>query len=116
MEPLSFEKLWQLLAPEGEFCRRRNACEKRWESFSVQRQHAIYRILETKKRNGDYVSPNPYFALDDNDRPVFLSGSEQDRVHAAGIPLVMVHYHGRFLVCTRDTMNAYALDYIRDVI
>ena len=115
MEEVSFEALWQLLSPEGEFCRRRRVCLKRWESFSLQRQRMIYSILVTKKANGDYVSPNPYYAIDDNDKPVFLSGMEQDRLRAAGIALVMVKYHERYVVCTHETMSAYALEFIRNV-
>ena len=115
MEEVSFEALWQLLAPEGEFCRRRKVCLKRWESFSPQRQRMIYSILVTKKANGDYVSPNPYYAIDDNDKPVFLSGMEQDRLRATGIALVMVKYHERYVVCTHETMSAYALEFIRNV-
>ena len=115
MEEVSFDALWQLLAPEGEFCRRRKVCLKRWESFSPQRQRMIYSILVTKKANGDYVSPNPYYAIDDNDKPVFLSGIEQDRLRATGIALVMVKYHERYVVCTHVTMSAYALEFIRNV-
>lgn len=115
MDNVPFEQLWQLLAPEGEFCRRRKVCLKRWESFSPQRQRMIYSILVSKMTNGDYVSPNPYFAIDDNDKPVFLTGNEQDRLHQAGIPLVLVKYRERFLVCTLETMQAYQLVFVRNV-
>ena len=115
MENVSFENLWQLLSPVGEYCRRRKACEKRWNTFSPAKQQAIYRILQAKKTKGEYVSPNPYFAIDDNDCPLFLSGMEQERASAAGVPLVMVRYQGRFLVCTRETMAMYQLEFVRDV-
>lgn len=114
MKEVTFEALWQLLAPEGEYCRRRKVCEKRWNSYSAMRQQYLFRVLQTKKSNGEYVSVNPYYAIDDNDRPVFLSGEEQDRVRAAGIALVLVRYQGRYLVCTHETMRAYALEFIRN--
>ena len=114
MEEVSFEQLWQLLAPKGEYCRRRKVCEKRWSTYSAVRQQYLFRVLQTKKSNGAYVSPNPYYAIDDNDHPVFLSGLEQDRVRAAGIRLVLVKYLGHYVVCTRETMVAYALEYIRE--
>ena len=113
MSNVIFEDLWQLLAPEGEFCRRRKACEKLWQSFNMERQLLIYNRLQTKKSNGEYVSPNPYYAIDDNDRPAFLTGMEQDRAHAAGIALVLVRYGGRFLVCSEETSKAYGLTMVR---
>lgn len=114
MEEVTFEQLWQLLAPEGEFCRRRKVCEKRWSGYSAVRQQYLFQVLQSKKSNGEYVSPNPYFAIDDNDKPVFLSGTEQDRMHAAGIGLVLVKYLGRYVVCTREIMCAYELEYVRN--
>lgn len=75
----------------------------------------IYCILVTKLTNGDYVSPNPYFAIDDNDKPAFLTGNEQDRLRQAGVPLVLVKYRERFLVCTLETMKAYQLVFVRNV-
>jgi len=114
MEKVAFETLWQLLSPEGEYCRRRKVCEKRWSSYSAGRQQYLFKLLQSKKNNGEYVSPNPYFAIDDNDRPVFLSGEEQDRVRAAGIAMVLVKYLGRYLVCTHETMCVYGLEYVRN--
>lgn len=115
MENVPFEKLWQLLSPEGEYCRRRRVCEKLWNSFSAEKQQSIYQVLQAKSINGDYISVNPYYAIDDNNQPVFLSGEEQDRVRAEGIPLVLVKYHGRFLVCTQETRTAYGLEEVRKV-
>ena len=114
MEKVAFEALWQLLSPEGEYCRRRKVCEKRWSSYSAERQQYLFKLLQRKKSNGEYVSPNPYFAIDDNDRPVFLSGEEQDRVRGAGIAMVLVKHLGRYLVCTRETMCVYELEYVRN--
>jgi len=114
MERVAFEALWQLLSPEGEYCRRRKVCEKRWSSYSAERQQYLFKLLQRKKSNGEYVSPNPYFAIDDNDRPVFLSGEEQDRVRGAGIAMVLVKHLGRYLVCTRETMRVYELEYVRN--
>ena len=115
MENVSFEKVWQLLTPEGEYCRRRRACERLWNSFSAEKQQSIYRVLQRKTVNGDYLSVNPYYAIDDNNQPVFLNGLEQDRTRAEGIAMVLVKYHGRFLVCTEETRIAYGLEEVRKV-
>ena len=107
MENVSFEKLWQLLAPEGEYCRRRKACERLWLSFSPERQRAVYGVLVAKTVNGDYLSPNPYYAIDDNDKPTFLRGDETG-------DLVQVRHNGSFKICTRQTMYDYNLQYVAE--
>lgn len=109
----TFEELWALLEPQGEFKRRRKACERLWGSFNAEKKELIYRVLWFKKMNGEYVSQNPYYAIDDNNYPVFLSGQEQDKAHAAGIAIVMVRYQGRYLVCSEETMRAYELEFVR---
>ena len=62
----TFEELWALLAPEGEYKRRRGACERLWQGYEPGRQEAIYARIEGKLSRGEYVSENPYFAIEDN--------------------------------------------------
>ena len=64
----SFEAIWALLAPEGEFKRRRGACERLWGSYEPGRQEAIYERISGKLRRGEFVNQNPYFAIEDNAR------------------------------------------------
>ena len=40
-----FEAIWALLAPEGEYKRRRGACERLWQSYELGRQEAIYAYI-----------------------------------------------------------------------
>ena len=61
-----FDDIWALLAPEGEYKRRRDACERLWQSYEPGRQEAIYAKIEGKLARGEYVSENPYFAIEDN--------------------------------------------------
>lgn len=65
-----FEEIWALLAPEGEYKRRRGACERLWGSYEPGRQEAIYERIAEKKRRGEFVNMNPYFAIEDNAREI----------------------------------------------
>jgi hypothetical protein len=62
----TIDDIWALLAPEGEFKRRRAACERLWGSYEAGRQEAIYERIAGKLSRGEFVNQNPYFAIDDN--------------------------------------------------
>ena len=62
----TFEALWQLLNPQGEFKRRRGACERLWQGYEAARQERIYSVIKGKLERGEFVNQNPYFAIDDN--------------------------------------------------
>ena len=64
----TFEEIWALLAPEGEYKRRRGACERLWQGYEPGRQEAIYARIAGKLARGEFVSVNPYFAIEDNAR------------------------------------------------
>jgi len=66
----TIEEIWALLAPEGEYKRRRGACERLWGSYDAARQEAIYARIAEKKRRGEFVNQNPYFAIEDNAREI----------------------------------------------
>ena len=62
----TFEDIWALLAPEGEFKRRRGCCERLWQSLEAGRQEAVYERIAGKLQRGEFVNQNPYFAIEDN--------------------------------------------------
>lgn len=62
----TFEAIWQLLNPQGEFKRRRGACERLWQGYEAARQERIYSVIKGKLERGEFVNQNPYFAIDDN--------------------------------------------------
>ena len=66
----TFDHIWQLLNPTVEFSTRgrTEACRRLWESFDLERQRYTYRTIRDKKRRGEFVSDNPYFAIEDNSR------------------------------------------------
>lgn len=63
-----FEEIWMLLNPQGEFKRRRGACERLWQGYEAGRQEAIYKKIAGKLQRGEFVNQNPYFAIEDNAR------------------------------------------------
>ena len=66
----TFDHIWQLLKPAVEFSTRGRieACRRLWESFDLERQRYTYRTIRDKKRCGEFVHENPYFAIEDNSR------------------------------------------------
>ncbi len=44
----------------------------------------------------------------------YKSMYKNEIARAAGIPMVLVKYLGRYLVCTHETMCAYGLEYVRN--
>ena len=105
----TFDDIWRLLNPQGEFVRRVNACGKIWSGLALHRRKHIYDTIVTLKAQGKYVNPNPLFAIKDNDdaEPEFLKGDE-------GGDLVQVRYNGAYKICTRETMNEFNLEFVRD--
>jgi hypothetical protein len=64
----TIEDIWALLRPEGEYKRRRGACERLWKSYGPEKQEAIYAKIQGKLARGEFVNENPYFAIEDNAR------------------------------------------------
>lgn len=62
----TFEEIWKLLNPQGEFKRRRGACERLWQGYEAGKQEAIYKKIAGKLQRGEFVHQNPYFAIEDN--------------------------------------------------
>ena len=109
----TIDDIWALLAPEGEFKRRRKVCERLWDSYEPAMQEAIYARIDGKLARYEFVNKNPYFAIEDNGRelqemePEFKKGNE-------GGDLVQVLYKGMYKICTRATMELFGLQWIKD--
>ena len=69
MDKTSFDYLWELLAPQGEYVYRENVCRRMWATFDTDKQRAIYARIRGKKQRGEPVSPNPYYAIQHNMEP-----------------------------------------------
>lgn len=62
---ISFYCIWSLLNPQGEYKRRRRGCEKLWAGYDEQTCQRIYENIRSAKERGEWVNPNPYFAIED---------------------------------------------------
>ena len=60
----TFEDIWRLLNPQGEYKRREGACRRLWQGYDEALQQAIYEKLSEAKRQG-LIKPNPYYAIED---------------------------------------------------
>ena len=61
----SIISIWALLEPQGEYKRRRRACERLWNSYAPEMQQRIYNRIAEALQRGERVNPNPYFAIED---------------------------------------------------
>ena len=73
------------------------------------------KLLEAVK-SGAHFKPRLDWLIADfpEPQPEFLSGLDQDKLREKGIPLVQVKYNGKFLICTRKTMELFGLEWERD--
>ncbi len=118
-ENLDFMDFWFLFSAPKEMLNRESACRRLWESqtFSRAKKQAIMKELTDHQMNGTLTEErNPFFYLNNHDepQPEFLSGLDQDKLREKGIPMVQVKYNGKFLICTRETMELFGLEWVRD--
>ena len=103
-----YQDFWARYKPdEIRFPNRKRATYRLWSN----------RIPATKKAMLAYVTENsvpkwknPYFFVQEfaDPKPDFLRGDETDA------DIVQVRYNGLFKLCTRETMNLFGLEYVRD--
>ena len=116
-ENLDFMDFWFLFSAPKEMLNRENACRRLWETFSRAKKQAIMKELTEHQMNGTLTEErNPFFYLNNHNepQPEFLSGLDQDKLREKGIPMVQVKYNGKFLICTRETMDLFGLEWNRD--
>ena len=83
-----------------------------WSKCSIAKRTKLLAAV----REGKFFKPRLDWLISDfpEPQPVFLSGEQQDSLRKQGIPLVQVKYDDKFLICTRDTMNLFGLQWVRD--
>ena len=59
----NFYSLWLLLNPQGEYKRRRRGCERLWAGYDEPTRQRVFETLSAAKQRGDWINPNPYFAI-----------------------------------------------------
>ena len=105
---MDFNDFWEAYHPnEIRFPRRRAATFRAWNERTVAARKAM---LAKVKDEGAPEWKNPYFYVVDfpEPQPEFLRGDEPD------MDIVQVRYNGRFCLCSRDTMELFGLEWVRD--
>ena len=113
-----FEMFWKFfsVAMPAEFQNRKNAAHIMFAERSEVAQRAMVEAAQEGAPGHTGDASNPYFFVVDfpEPQPEFLSGLDQDKLREKGIPMVQVKYNGKFLICTRETMELFGLEWVRD--
>ena len=104
-----FETYWTKIGGDIHFANRKAATELEWNKHPDKHRSIILWLVE----HGTYPQRNPFFFIQDfkikrpKGQPVFLRGDE-------GGDIVQVRYNGAYKLCSRDTMNLFHLEWVRD--
>ena len=113
-----FEFFWKYFAVSmpPEFHNRMGATKIAFEKRSEVAKRAMIKAAKDGAHGHPGDQQNPYFFVVDfpEPQPEFLSGQDQDRLREKGTPMVQVKYNGKFLICTRETMKLFHLEWVRD--
>ena len=88
------------------------AAKDAWQKCSDIKKRQLIEAV----KSGAHFKPRLDWLIADfpEPEPTFLSGQEQDEHHRQGIPLVQVRYNGKFLICTKQTMQDFNLEFVRN--
>ena len=107
---LDFKDFWISFVVPIEYENRKTACRNLWANFSEVKRNAILCELQRLCEEGRTTEErNPYFYLNNykEPQPDFLRGDEPGDI-------VQVRYNGAYKLCTRDTMELFNLEFVRD--
>ena len=112
--------LWQALYDNGSSARNEEATHRFWVTLNPLQQKAVHSNIIERLRAKKFVWYDPIRAIKESLRswnapqPQFLSGKDQEDYKRDGIPMVQVHYDGKFLICTAETQEDFGLTKIRE--
>ena len=111
----TFDYFWELVKDHGNVARYHiDECEKVWNTYTLEQQRAIYSNVKNKLRTNKFVPYNPVKAIYENlpyeskQQPSLVLGNEK------GLDIVQVYYEGKYRLCTRQTMERFNLQYVKD--
>jgi hypothetical protein len=111
---IDFNTIWQILLEHGSARFKEEGTRRYWLTLSDEQQQTALTNITTKLQRGGFVHFDPIQAIKENcinwqkpREPTFLRGDEPG-------DLVQVKYNGLFKICTRETMNRFNLEYVRD--
>ena len=107
---------WDLLNPPREFHNMRSKCETSlWNTFSIHMQHRIYRLIRDRKRRGETVHPNPWYAIVNarDAEPTNYNGDARIDDLSKTTKMVVAWYKERAGIYTLEEALALKLSIIR---
>ena len=110
---IEFNTIWQLLLQNGASPRKEEGTRQYWNTLDGAKQQAAFTNISRKLAAQDFVHYDPIRAIKENSwrakepQPEWLKGNE-------GGDIVQVKYHDSFKLCTRDTMEQFGLEWVRD--
>ena len=121
MEPITIQKLWQLLRPTKVFNTRGRweRCCSDWNEMDEAKRLRIYQKIQTKRQNGEYVNPNPCFALNDAIQEDEQQQAKQKKpeptnyngkVLTPGVEYVTAKYNGKWGTYTAEDAELYGME------
>ena len=83
-----------------------------WSKCSIAKRTKLLAAV----KSGAHFKPRLDWLIADfpEPQPEFLSGLDQDKLREKGIPMVQVKYDGLYKICTRETMELFNLEFVRD--
>lgn len=116
-EKSSFDHMWDLLNPPQEFINMRSKCETNlWNTLTIHMQHRVYRLIRDKKRLGEVINPNPWFAIVNarDAEPINYNGDARIDDLAKTTKMVVAWYKGLAGIYTLEEALALKLSIIRE--
>ena len=116
-EKSSFDHMWDLLNPPQEFLNMRSKCETNlWNTLTIHMQHRVYRLIRDKKRLGEVINPNPWFAIVNarDAEPTNYNGDARIDDLAKTTKMVVAWYKGLAGIYTLEEALALKLQIIRE--
>ena len=116
-EKSSFDHMWDLLNPPQEFINMRSKCETNlWNTLTIHMQHRVYRLIRDKKRLGEVINPNPWFAIVNarDAEPTNYNGDARIDDLAKTTKMVVAWYKGLAGIYTLEEALALKLSIIRE--
>ncbi len=110
-----FQQLWALLYDHGASGKKEEGTRRFWVTLSATQQEQAFRTISKRLQEGKFVQYDPIRAIRESLRnrmptaqPTFLRGDEK------GLDIVQVFYEGRYKLCSRETMEQFGLQFVRE--
>ena len=113
---ITFINIWALLHEHGASSKKEQGTRRFWDTLTPEEQERAFSNISRKLQTGEFVHYDPIRAIKENlrttsrdqPRPQWLRGDEKD------LDIVQVHIGDAYKLCTRETMDTFNLQYVKD--